>query len=317
MIDVLEVSKFYGDKRAVDRVSFRVPRGETLVLLGTSGSGKTTTLRMINRLIEPNEGSILIDYQQIAKLDAVELRRGIGYVLQNYGLFPHYTVAENIAVVPKLLRWPAQKINRRVDELLVKLQLPPDQYCTKYPAELSGGQKQRVGLARALAADPPILLMDEPFGALDTITRMAIRKDFKELDELKRKTIILVTHDVQEAFELGDTIGLMDNGTLEQLGSREQLLFQPANDFAMNFLKHRRLQLELQSIPIQYIWNQLPDAFAEGKNLLNNSATLWDVLDILSREQGPVKVIDSVTQNTKEVRPDDVFSVLANHKSTF
>ena len=200
------------------------------MLLGTSGSGKTTTLRMINRLTDPDKGTVLIDGKNIMDQDAENLRRGMGYVLQNYGLFPHFTVAENIAIVPKLLKWPKAQINQRTDELLTKLQLPPAQYRKKYPKNLSGGQMQRVGLARALAADPPILLMDEPFGALDTLTRMSVRKEFNNLDELKKKTIILVTHDVEEAFELGDVIGLMDNGRLEQFGKPADLLFHPAND---------------------------------------------------------------------------------------
>ncbi len=176
------------------------------------------------------------------------LRRGIGYVLQNNGLFPHYTVAENIAIVPQLLKWDSKRIEKRIAELMEKLHLSSDQL-KAYPNELSGGQQQRVGLARALVADPPVLLMDEPFGALDNITRSKIHAEFKALDELKRKTIIMVTHDVQEAFELGDRICLMDKGKIIQKGTPAELLFKPANDFVSSFLKEQRLAAGIQSYP--------------------------------------------------------------------
>ena len=266
MIEVQQLTKTYQQTVAVSNVSFTVNEGETLVLLGTSGSGKTTTLRMINRLIEPSSGNIIINGKNILSQPPEILRRSIGYVLQGYGLFPHYTVAENIAIVPRLLKWNEEKINNRVDELLHKLQLPPGQYRNVYPSQLSGGQMQRVGLARALAANPPILLMDEPFGALDPLTRIAVRKEFKALDELKKKTIILVTHDVQEAFELGNVIGLMDKGKMQQLATPSQLLFKPANDFVQQFFDHQRLQLEFQSNTLKAIWNNLPCSSSNFKS---------------------------------------------------
>lgn len=259
MIEVQGVSKYFGAIAAVKDVSFKVNAGETLVLLGTSGSGKTTMLRMINRLTEPDSGRILLDGEDITAGSPELLRKGIGYVLQAYGLFPHYTVAENIAIVPKLLGWAADKIKARSTELLFKLQLPVEQYGHVYPAALSGGQKQRVGLARALAADPPVLLMDEPFGALDPLTRESIRKEFMELDELKRKTIILVTHDVNEAFQLGDQIGLMDKGVLQQKGTAADLLFRPANDFVKDFFTHQLLQTEFKTLSLKRLWEELPD----------------------------------------------------------
>ena len=317
MIEVKDLRKTFQNKTAVDAISFILEEGQTLVLLGTSGSGKTTTLRMINRLLDPDGGKIFIDGKNILDKDAEDLRRGIGYVLQNYGLFPHFTVAENIALVPKLLKWDAAKIEKRTDELLSKLQLEPQQFRTKYPRNLSGGQKQRVGLARALAADPPILLMDEPFGALDTVTRMTVRKEFMELDELKKKTIILVTHDVQEAFELGDVIGLMDEGRLEQFGKRENLLFHPANDFVKKFLKPHRLQLELQSVTLDKAWEDLPTSFSAHEPDFESSETLWDMLDILmqQKESQSLSVVNHETGIVKEINADDLFSALLQYKT--
>ncbi len=317
MINVQEVTKTFQNKKAVDALSFSLEKGETLVFLGTSGSGKTTMLRMINRLIEPDNGTILIEGKNILDQEVEDLRRGIGYVLQNYGLFPHFTVAENIAVVPKLLKWDASKIAHRTDELLTKLQLSPGEYRSKYPRDLSGGQKQRVGLARALAADPPILLMDEPFGALDTVTRMAIRKEFMQLDELKKKTIILVTHDVQEAFELGDVIGLMDEGRLEQFGNRADLLFHPANNFVKNFLKPHRLQLELQSITLENAWDDLASPISLQQPVFESSETLWGMLDILLQERTSLSqpVVNIKTGTVKEVHADDLFSALQHYKT--
>jgi len=247
MIKVEQINKSFGKVKAVDNISFEVAESENLILLGTSGCGKTTTLKMINRLIEPTSGNIFINGQNILEQPPEELRRGIGYVLQNNGLFPHYTVAENIAVVPQLLKWDKKQTDKRIHELLEKLHLDRS-YLNVYPKELSGGQQQRVGLARALVADPPVLLMDEPFGALDNVTRAKIQAEFKALDELKRKTIIMVTHDVLEAFELGDRICLMDKGKIVQCGTPAELLFHPKNDFVSGFLKEQRLQLEFRAI---------------------------------------------------------------------
>jgi osmoprotectant transport system ATP-binding protein len=252
MIEVKNITKTFDGFVAVDNVSFIIEEGESLVFLGRSGSGKTTLLKMINRLIEPSSGEIYINNDNIYNRQPEELRRKIGYVFQNTGLFPHYTIAENIAIVPRLLGWDKEKIHGRTLELMKKLHLPAE-YLSSYPHQLSGGQQQRVGLARALAADPPILLMDEPFGALDPITRVSLQKDFKELDELKSKTIILVTHDVQEAFELADRICLMDKGKIVQAGKPEQLLFHPADQYVKDFFDDQRFQLEVKTIaPTDY-----------------------------------------------------------------
>ncbi len=244
MIAVKNITKTFGSHKAVDDVSFTVKEGENIVFLGTSGCGKTTLLKMINRLLEPDSGEITIDGRPIGEQRPEELRKKIGYVFQNNGLFPHYTIAENIAIVPNLLRWEKGKTEQRVTELMDKLHLPAAQYRSSLPAELSGGQQQRVGIARALAAYPPVLLMDEPFGALDPITRAAVKKDFKQLDELRSKTIILVTHDVQEAFELADRIFLMDKGKIIQSGTPDQLLFEPAGDYVRTFFDEQRFPLE-------------------------------------------------------------------------
>jgi len=247
MIKAENLVKKFGTSVAVNGISFEVKEGENLVLLGTSGCGKTTTLRMLNRLIEPDEGSVYIHGKNITASNPEELRRGIGYVLQNHGLFPHYTVAENIAIVPGLLKWEKAAVKKRSDELFHKLNLDAS-LADQYPSALSGGQQQRVGLARSLMVDPPILLMDEPFGALDNVTRAGIRKEFRQLDELVKKTIIMVTHDVQEAFEMGDRICLMDQGVIQQIGTPAALLFKPVNSFVAGFFEEQRLQLEFKSV---------------------------------------------------------------------
>jgi len=245
MIEVKNITRTFDGYTAVDDVSFSIGEGETVVFLGRSGSGKTTLLKMINRLIEPTSGEIYIDDRNIYQEKPEQLRRNIGYVFQNTGLFPHYTIAENIAIVPRLLGWDKERIQQRTRLLMEKLHLP-ESYLASYPHQLSGGQQQRIGLARALAADPPILLMDEPFGALDPITRVSLQKDFKGLDELKSKTILLVTHDVQEAFELADRICLMDKGRIVQAGKPAELLFHPVDDYVRDFFDDQRFQLEVK-----------------------------------------------------------------------
>ncbi|MEZ0484556.1 ABC transporter ATP-binding protein [Fibrella aquatica] len=234
-ISLTNVTKRYHNRAVVDNLSLTIPTGETLVLLGTSGCGKTTTLKMLNRLIDADEGTININGVAIQEQEPPILRRSIGYVIQDAGLFPHYTVADNIAVVPRLLEWDADRIRLRTYELLTMLRLP-ETILTRFPDQLSGGQRQRIGLARALAADPPIILMDEPFGALDPITRAAIRREFRELEALQQKTIVLVTHDVREAVHLGDRIALMDAGQIIQLGPPDELQHQPATKFVREYM---------------------------------------------------------------------------------
>lgn len=246
MIEARNLSKTFGSQRVVDHVSFSAQKGETLILLGTSGSGKTTSLKMINRIIEPDEGEVFIDSKPVHSISAPLLRRGIGYVLQDTGLFPHLTIAENIALVPRLLGWNRDRIKSRTFELLEHFGLSGTQYYSAYPHSLSGGQKQRVGFVRALIASPPVILMDEPFGALDPVTRISARQDFKNLPELKDKCIIMVTHDIQEAFQLGDRILIMDKGKIQQMGTKNDLVTKPANNFVKSFLKNQFLFLQME-----------------------------------------------------------------------
>jgi osmoprotectant transport system ATP-binding protein len=205
-------------------VSFAVRRGETLVLLGRSGAGKTTALKLINRLLEPTSGEIRIEGRSTAQWDPIQLRRHIGYVIQDAGLFPHFNVEQNVSLVPRLERWPRERIRSRVRELLALVGLGEEKFLARYPHELSGGQRQRVGVARALAADPPILLMDEPFGALDPLTRVEIRREFGALQRRLGKTIVIVTHDISEALVLGDRIALMEGGALKGTYSPKEFL---------------------------------------------------------------------------------------------
>jgi len=240
------VSKtFPNGAKAVRDLCLEVQDGETLVLLGTSGSGKTTTMKMVNRLIEPTRGRIFIDNTDVMDQDPIGLRRKIGYAIQHIGLFPHMTVAENIAVVPKLLNWPPNRIEQRTGLLLEMVGLDSAEFKGRFPAQLSGGQKQRVGVARAIAADPPIVLMDEPFGALDPLTRERLQDEFMELQAQIKKTIIFVTHDVFEAVKLADRIALLDGGKLQQLATPVELVENPASEFVVRFLGQRRFHLSL------------------------------------------------------------------------
>jgi osmoprotectant transport system ATP-binding protein len=235
-VELREVTKRYPDQVAVDRLSFAVPAGRICVLLGPSGSGKTTTLRMVNRLIEPSEGAILIDGRNVLEENATLLRRRIGYVIQQVGLFPHQTVADNVATVPRLLGWTAERIARRTSELLALVGLEPARYARRYPAQLSGGERQRVGVARALAAEPPVMLMDEPFGAVDPIVRDRLQQEFLRIQRDQGTTVLFVTHDIDEAIRLGDRIAIMRGGKLVQYAPPAELLAHPANDFVAEFL---------------------------------------------------------------------------------
>lgn len=314
MIHLSHVSKQYPNTTAVDDISFEVKEGETVALLGTSGCGKTTTLRMINRLAEPTSGTIKVNGEDIAQQPAEALRRGIGYVLQHHGLFPHYTVEENIAIVPNLLKWDKQKTKTRTAELLDKLRLPAD-ILQHYPAQLSGGQQQRIGLARALAAYQPVLLMDEPLGALDPVTRTEIRREFLQLDELKRKTIVIVTHDVQEAFELADKICVMNKGRIVQFGTATDLLFKPADDFVTSFLKEQQLQLELENILVKDVFALLPQHDGSGStSLLSQDENLWTALETLSRSDEKQFAVQ-VNNETKQLTTALLMQAFTHYKS--
>jgi osmoprotectant transport system ATP-binding protein len=318
MITVDRVVKFFGDTKAVDTISFEVKEGENVVLLGTSGCGKTTTLRMINRLTEATSGKIYVAGKNIKDVLPEELRKNIGYVLQNNGLFPHYTIAENIAIVPELIKWPKQKIVKRTSELLEQLHLPQN-YLSLYPQQLSGGQQQRVGLARALAADPPVLLMDEPFGALDAVTRASITSEFSRLEVLKNKTIVLVTHDIREAFELGDKILLMDKGRVVQEGTPADLLFNPAGNFVTKFFEDQRMQLELNAVLLKDIWPHLEtkNNHENNVNAIDQDKSIWEALTILSgKKQNNLAVKNSSTGEVKVAGYDSLFTALGAFKQS-
>ncbi|UOG76981.1 ATP-binding cassette domain-containing protein [Hymenobacter tibetensis] len=284
------LSKRYGPHAVVQDISFDLLAGETLVLLGPSGCGKTTLLKTLNRLVEPDAGTVEVQGQDVRAQRPEELRRGIGYVIQQVGLLPHLTVAENVAVVPKLLGHPAAQIQARTEALLTRLHLAPERYANQYPRQLSGGQQQRVGLARALAANPPIILLDEPFGALDPITRAGIRREFRELDELRQKTVVLVTHDVTEAFELADRIMLLDGGQVQQLGTPRELLFQPANDFVRRFFEAERLTLQLRTLQLDDLLIDLARSndsehinnLKSNQNIIQSNVTVQEALELLS-----------------------------------
>ena len=243
---------------AVDDISLEVGEGELHVLIGPSGSGKTTTMRMINRLETLTTGRILIDGRDVQTMNVVDLRRGIGYVIQQGGLFPHFTVADNVAVVPRLLGWSRQRRRRRAEELLALVGLPPEQFADRYPRELSGGQQQRVGVARALAVDPPIVLMDEPFGAVDPITRKQLQRELRRIQEEVRKTIVFVTHDIAEAFLLGDRIVLMAEGRIVQNGAPSDLLRNPADPFVTAFIGEDRGLRALQFTSLGEVAQPVP-----------------------------------------------------------
>ena len=236
MIELRAVSKAFGATRAVEDLSLHVRAGEFVALIGASGSGKSTLLRMINRLVEHDSGRVLFKGEEIRSFKPEDIRRRMGYAIQSIGLFPHWSVARNVATVPELLVWPAARIAARVDELLTLLGLDPSLYRSRYPHQLSGGQQQRVGVARALAADPEVLLMDEPFGALDPLTRQALQQELARIHQASGKTIVLVTHDIDEALRLATRIVLLDHGRIVQDGTPTQLLSAPANDFVRDFM---------------------------------------------------------------------------------
>lgn len=258
MITFSEVTKTYGSHKAVDNLNLTVFKGETCVLIGPSGCGKTTSLRMINRLVEPTSGRILIEGKETGVLSPERLRRQIGYVIQGVGLFDHLTVAQNIGIVPKLLGWDRDRIEKRVDELLSLVGLEPSKNRGKYPRQLSGGEQQRVGVARALAADPPVLLMDEPFGALDPITRERLQDELVEIQRVLKKTIVFVTHDMHEAIKLADRVAIMRGGKLIQYDTPQAILWRPADEFVRDFVGSDRVLKALGLIGVRHVMDTAP-----------------------------------------------------------
>lgn len=273
MIRFEHVNKSYGNNTVIRDLNLTVEQGQLVVLIGPSGCGKTTTLRLINRLIDPSGGKLYIDGKDASALDPVELRRTIGYVIQEIGLFPHMTIEQNVEIVPKLLKWPEEKRRARTRELFELIDMDPDVYLDRYPANLSGGQQQRIGVLRALAAQPPIILMDEPFGALDPITRENLQDEIKSLQKKLKKTIIFVTHDMSEAIKLADVIVLMKDGEIVQQASPEELLNNPANAFVEQFIgKHRQHQIALDKV--KDIMRHQPARTTAGKGVAESVALM-------------------------------------------
>jgi osmoprotectant transport system ATP-binding protein len=286
-IEFRDVSKrFENGKLAVDGISFAVDAGTTLALVGPSGCGKTTSLKMINRLIEPSGGEIWVSGRSITKTPLLQLRRSLGYVIQYIGLFPHMTIADNIGVVPKLLGWPKAKIAARVEELLDLVGLPPEEFRDRRPRALSGGQQQRVGVARALAADPPVLLMDEPFGALDPITRVRLQESLMAIQRKLNKTIVIVTHDMDEAIRLADRVAVIRDGQLVQLDSPTRLLLAPADSLVADLLGRDRLLKYLRTVPLSALASARPDRAASGPRLGKDSS-LEDALLAMLETRAP------------------------------
>jgi osmoprotectant transport system ATP-binding protein len=281
VIELRGVTKlFTGAARpAVDHLDLVVPSAETCVLIGPSGCGKTTTLRMVNRLIEPTSGVILVAGEDVTRADPVALRRRIGYVIQQIGLFPHMTVFDNVATVPRLFGWPKQRIRERVEEMLALVGLEPAQFVTRYPRHLSGGQRQRVGVARALAADPPVMLMDEPFGAVDPVVRGRLQDEFLGILRRLKKTVIFVTHDIDEAIRMGDRIAVLKDGRLAQYDTPDRLLAQPKDAFVADFVGSDRALKRLALTSAASIVN--PNGHAPGAPSVAASASLRDALATL------------------------------------
>lgn len=276
MIEFVNVVKQYPNGfRAVDNLSLKIPAGEICVLIGPSGCGKTTSMRMINRLISITGGQILIEGRENTDIPAEELRRKIGYAIQQIGLFPHMTISQNIAIVPRLLGWDESRIRARVDELLKLVGLDPNLYRDNYPRQLSGGQQQRVGVARALGADPPIMLMDEPFGAIDPITREVLQDEFLQIQERVGKTIVFVTHDIDEAIKMGDRIAILREGKVVQFDTPDTILAHPANRFVRNFVGTDRQLKRLGLVRIRDLMERNPpsvftsDTVAEALSEIN------------------------------------------------
>lgn len=269
MLEFKEVTKTFegNNKPSVQKMNLKIERGEFVVFIGPSGCGKTTTMKMVNRLIEPSSGEILIDGINVLEQNAVELRRSIGYVIQQIGLMPHMTVGENISLVGSLLKWSKEKQKQRAKELISLVDLPED-YLARYPHELSGGQQQRIGVLRALATNPPLILMDEPFGALDPITRDNLQEEFKKLQKEMDKTIVFVTHDMDEAIKLADKIVIMNQGEIVQVGTPDDILRHPANSFVEEFIgKDRLLESRPEITRVEQIMNPNPITIDEASSL--------------------------------------------------
>ncbi|MFO1069787.1 MAG: ABC transporter ATP-binding protein [Geminicoccaceae bacterium] len=305
MIRFADVTKRYGDWTAVDGLSLDIAEGELCVLIGASGSGKSTTLKMINRLVERDAGRILLRGVDVREVPAEQLRRRMGYAIQSIGLFPHWTVEQNIATVPGLLGWPRARIRDRVTELLELLGLEPGQFRHRYPHQLSGGQQQRVGVARALAGDPEVLLMDEPFGALDPVTRAALQEELLRIQRLSGKTVVLVTHDIDEAMRLGSRVVLLDRGRIVQAGTPLELLTHPATPAVAAFVGRDDLGIrQLSAMPVT---ERLRRGDLAAGEPLPASASLRRALSALvERDVDRLPVVDEVGRPLGSIHAADI-----------
>ena len=295
------VTKQYANaaRPAVDSVSCDVDEGSFVVLLGPSGCGKTTLLKMVNRLYEPTSGTIYLGQQDIREMDATTLRRQIGYVIQQIGLFPHMTVAQNVGIVPDLLNWEPERIRQRVDELLALVDLPPDEYRDRYPSQMSGGQRQRVGVARALAGDPDVILMDEPFGAIDAITRTGLQDELIKLQRKLKKTILFVTHDVEEALRLADKIIILKDGRIVQYDTPFNILSHPANQFVYDLVGADDIIRQLGLVRVDLAMKPLPADFVQnGRPTIARDDNLRRALSMLLNSNAPAL---TVTENDQPV----------------
>lgn len=308
------ITKKYGSVFAVKDLDLEIQGGELLILIGPSGSGKTTALRMMNRMIEQDSGTVTINGLDTREVDPVRLRRNMGYVIQNIGLFPHMTIGENIGLVPKLEGWDKNRIQKRVRELLDFVSLPPEMFMNRYPRQLSGGQQQRIGLARAMAMDPPLFLMDEPFGALDPILRKQLQKEFVKIKNEINRTIVFVTHDIEEALILGDRIAIMDQAKLVQVGAPEELIFNPVNDLVANIVDAKRKFKHMDTLNVKdlmspfeekYVFDGKIEAFDAVEEMTNKdieNAFVFDGEEFL----GHITIMDLMKCRTKAQKMADI-----------
>jgi osmoprotectant transport system ATP-binding protein len=310
MISLEHVTKRYSETGAVavDDLSLQIPEGMTVALIGPSGCGKTTTMRMINRLVDPTMGRILVGGEDVTQIDPILLRRRIGYVIQQVGLFPHMTIGQNIAAVPKLLGWDSARIARRTEELLHLVGLDPKEMLKRYPRQLSGGQRQRVGVARALAADPPVLLMDEPFGALDPIARTRLQSEFRQILKQVRKTVVLVTHDLEEATRLGDRIAIMNNGKIVQYDTPDAVLSHPADAFVENFVGIDRALIRLSLFTVSDAMTSEPPM--DTARVIRAACNLRDALALMVAANSDVlAVVDEFGSCQGRLTREAIFSL--------
>ncbi|MDW8553402.1 ABC transporter ATP-binding protein [Staphylococcus nepalensis] len=312
MIEFKNVVKRYGDKTAVDNLSFNIDEGEFFVLIGPSGCGKTTTLKMINRLISLTEGYIYFKDKPISDYPVYEMRWDIGYVLQQIALFPHLTIKENIAQVPQMKKWKEADIDKRIDELMDMVGLEPEVYKDRKPDELSGGQQQRVGVVRALAADPPVILMDEPYSALDPISREKLQDDLIELQQKIKKTIVFVTHDIQEAMKLGDRICLLDKGHVEQIDTPENMVNHPKSDFVKQFIGDKVPKIE-KDIKLSELIGDLTISESEatqGYPIVSSNQSVKNIYSDLANHEAII-IDDEATATQHVLKREDMFQYLS------